>query len=240
MAIDGKAVALKLEKVSIPERLLIKATILKGERVGIILETAEQRKTLARKILGYEPECSGVYFEEGAIINLSEPSLANIRARVSVNLPASDLCPGGIAKGAVARVARKVEKADTLLQAFETHAAYLLQGMKHYAGSQVFTETRERFFRWLAAVGLRHATPAKKLAPKNWRYFWLAVALAFGRRLVVLVDPLTELDLMDARKTMDALQSYMELNKDIAMLMLSESGDPPLKSLCRRWVGKKS
>lgn len=240
MAIEGKAVALKLEKVTIPDRLVIKATVARGEKVGIALSAVEQRKTLARKILGYEPECSGVYYEEGPIKNLSEASKANIRARVGINLPTAELAPGGAAKGQAARMARKVEKADTLLQSFEIHTAYLLQGMKDYAGSQIYTDTRERFLRWLANLGLRHATPANKVAPKNWRNFWLAVALAYGRRLVVVVDPLAGLDLMDTRKTVDALQNYRNQNKDIAMLLLSESSDPPVKALCDRWVGKKT
>ncbi len=231
-----KAVVLKLEKVAIPERLIVKATITKGERVGIALPGERQRKTLARKILGYDADCSGVVFADGSIKHFSEVSRANVRARTGVNLTVKELGEGS---APAEKAAKKIEKAHTLLEGFETYTAFVMHGIKDYAGSPIYSEARERFLRWLANLGLRHATPAQKVAPAQWGNFWLAAALAFGSRLLILVDPLEGLDLMATRRTMDALRAFVDQNKETSILVLAESSAPPLGALCERWVEKK-
>jgi hypothetical protein len=230
-----RPLVLRLERVALPGRLRVVATVARGEWVGIALRTPDQRKAVARKVLGYESPEGVFHYPEGPVATFSDISKAILRSHVGTNLPTRELCTGGLASMAAARVQRKVEEAKSLLEAFDAHMKYLLSGLKDLEKAPQFLGPRRRFLHWLASVGLRHAASPSKLEAAGWSYFWLAVALGVGERLVVLVDPLAQLDLLAAMRAPDVLRLFRK-QEPAACLVLAESSKTPIGPLCDRWI----
>lgn len=222
---------LKLEKVTLPGPMQIRLTIAKGQRLGVALDTPEQRKALVRKILGFESPLDGVTYPEGPIANFSGISKALVRSHVGTNLPARDLLDAG------AKAQKKIESAKTLLEAFEIHMKQLLSAIKDVERADAFARPRARFLRWSANFGLRHANMPAKLNPAEWTCFWLTVAMAAGAKLIVLVDPLAGLDLMGTMRVTDVLRLFQK-QEEAAWLMLAESSKAPGAQLCEHWIEK--
>jgi len=221
---------LKLDRVTLPGPIQIRLVLAKGQRAGIALDNPEQRRSLVRKILGFEPPLDGVSYPEGPITNFSDTSKALVRSHVGTNLPARDLFDGG------ARIQKRMEGAKTLLEAFETYMKQTLSGIKDVEAVDAFIRPRIRFLHWSANFGLRHANTPAKLDAASWTFFWLTVAMAAGDKLAVLVDPLAGLDLMAAMRAGDVLRLFQK--EEAAWLMLAASSKAPGAQFCERWIEK--